>query len=143
VKAQSKSPGRCREKSSPSSRLQPQASIRQQHSASVQLTPVARPQIHFTIEEHLRVQMEIEARAHRFWFAKDCALKSALDDWLKAENEVLAEFAKTLTQRQQVQPVSGETQTKIGKAPTLLLAVPYQSTTKLNPKLATTFQHSL
>jgi hypothetical protein len=75
--------------------------------------PAVQAQTEFTIEEHLRVQREIEERAHRFWFAKGCALKSALDDWLKAENEVLAEFAKTLMQRQQGQPASGETQEKI------------------------------
>jgi hypothetical protein len=46
----------------------------------------------FTIEDHFRVQRDIEERAHRFWFAKGCALKSALNDWLKAEEEVLAEF---------------------------------------------------
>jgi hypothetical protein len=41
--------------------------------------------------------MEIEERAHRFWLAKGCVLKNALDDWLKAEAEVLAEFAKSAT----------------------------------------------
>ena len=97
MKAQSKSPARCREKSSPSGRLHPQANIRQQHSASVQPTPAVRPHDSFTIEEHLRVQMEIEERAHRFWLAKGCVLKNALDDWLKAEAEVLAEFAKSAT----------------------------------------------
>jgi Protein of unknown function (DUF2934) len=97
----------------------------------------------FTIEEHLRVQREIEERAHRFWFAKGCALKSALEDWLKAENEVLAEFAKTLTQRQQVQPASDGTQTKTGKTPTLLPAVPYQSAATANPKSTATFQQCL
>jgi hypothetical protein len=98
MKAQSKSPARCRQKSSPSRRLHPQADIRQQHSVSVQPTLAIQAQDPFTIEEHLRVQREIEERAHRFWFAKGCALKSALDDWLKAENEVLAEFAEMLTQ---------------------------------------------
>jgi Protein of unknown function (DUF2934) len=96
MKAQSETTARCRKKSSSSGRLQPQANIRQQHSVSVQPTPSVRLQVPFTIEEHLRVQREIEERAHRFWFAKGCALKNALDDWLKAEAEVLAEFAKTL-----------------------------------------------
>jgi hypothetical protein len=100
-------------------------------------------QVSFTIEEHLRVQREIEERAHRFWFAKGCALKNALDDWLKAEAEVLAEFAKTLTQRQQAQPVSVETQTKTKGTSASLPVVPYQSTTKLNPKLTAAFHHSL
>jgi hypothetical protein len=71
------------------------ARCRQQHSASAEPPPAVRLQVPFTIEEHLRVQREIEERAHRFWFAKGCALKIALDDWLKAEAEVLAEFAKS------------------------------------------------
>ena len=98
MKVQLETAARCRKKSSPSGRLNPQANIRQQHSASARTVPVVWPQDLFTIEEHLRVQREIEERAHRFWFAKGCALKSALDDWLKAEAEVLAEFAKMLAQ---------------------------------------------
>jgi hypothetical protein len=143
VKAQPKSPARCGKKLSPSGRLHPQAGIRQQHSVSVQPTPAARPQVSFTIEEHLRVQMEIEERAHRFWFAKGCALKNALDDWLKAENEVLAEFAKMLARRQQIQPASGETQTNTRGTSALLPVVSYQPTTGLNPKSTAAFQHSL
>jgi hypothetical protein len=143
MKAQSETAARCRKKSNPSGRLHPQANIRQQHSDSDQPSPAVRPQVPFTIEEHLRVQREIEERAHRFWFAKGCALKNALDDWLKAEAEVLAEFAKMLTQRQQVQPASGETQTKFRGTSASLPAVPYQSTTRLNPKLTAALQQSL
>jgi hypothetical protein len=143
MKAQSETAARCRKKSSPSGRLHSQANIRQQHSDSAQPTPAVRPQVPFMTEEHLRVQREIEERAHRHWFAKGCALKNALDDWLKAEAEVLAEFAKTLTQRHQTQPASNGTQTKTGKTSTLLPAVPYQSTVKMNPKSTSTFQHNL
>ena len=60
-----------------------------------------------------------------------------------AENEVLAEFARMLTQRRQAQPVSGEMQTKTGKTPTLLPAVPNQSTAKVNLKSTAAFQQSL
>jgi hypothetical protein len=143
MKAQPETTAPCGKKPSSSVRLRPQANVRQQHSVSVQPTSAARPQVSFTIEEHLRVQMEIEERAHRFWFAKGCALKNALDDWLKAENEVLAEFAKTLTQRQQMQPASDGTQTKTGKTPTLLPAIPYQSTAKINQKSTAALQQSL
>jgi hypothetical protein len=52
------------------------------------------------------VQREIEERAHRFWLAKGCALKSALNDWLLAEAEVLAEFAKSRTQDRPVPPAA-------------------------------------
>jgi hypothetical protein len=100
MKAQSETNARCREKSIPSGRLHSQANIQQQNPTSIQRTLAIRGRDSFTIEEHLRVQREIEKRAHRFWFAKGCALKNALDDWLKAENEVLAEFAKMLTQHQ-------------------------------------------
>jgi len=143
MKAQSETAARCRKKSSSSGRLHPQANVRQQHLASVQPTPAIKAQNPFTIEEHLRVQREIEERAHRFWFAKGCVLKNALDDWLKAEAEVLAEFAKTLTQRQQMQPASGKTQTKTRGTSALLPAVSYQSTAKVNPKSTAAFQQSL
>jgi hypothetical protein len=143
MKAQSKSPARCRKESSPSGRLHPQANIRQLHPVSSQPTLAIQAQNSFTIEEHLRVQREIEERAHRFWFAKGCALKSALDDWLKAEAEVLAEFAQMMTQRQQMQPAADEMQTKTGKTSTFLPAIPYQSTAKANPKLTAAFQHCL
>jgi hypothetical protein len=70
-------------------------------------------------------------------------LKSALDDWLKAEAEVLAEFAKMLKQRQQMHPAADEMQIKTGKTSIFLPAVPYQSPTKVNPKLMAAFQHCL
>jgi hypothetical protein len=143
MKAQSGTNARCRKKSNSSGRIHTQANIRQQHSVSVQPTPAIRGQSPFTIEEHLQVQREIEERAHRFWLAKGCALKSALDDWLKAEAEVLAEFVKMLAQRQQIQPASGETQTKTRGTSALLPAVSYQPTTKLNPKSTAALQHSL
>jgi hypothetical protein len=66
----------------------------------------------FTLEEHLRVQREIEERAHRSWFAKGCALTSALNDWLKAEAEVLAEFVTARTQRPPAPPVPNEAPTR-------------------------------
>ena len=42
---------------------------------------------------HLWVQRETEARAHRLWLADDRAPNQALNHWLKAEAEVLAECA--------------------------------------------------
>jgi hypothetical protein len=131
------------QKSKASGRLHPQANIWQQHSTSAQPARVVRPRDPFTIEEHLRVQREIEERARRLWFAKGCALKCALDDWLKAESEVLAEFARTLTQRQHMVPASSQTQTKAGGTSALLPATHCQSPSKLNPKSTTTFQHAL
>jgi hypothetical protein len=49
----------------------------------------------FTIEEHLRVQREIERLAHRVWRAHDGAAGSPLSDWLQAERAVLAAFIAT------------------------------------------------
>ena len=143
MKAQSETTASCRKKSGSSGRLHPQVNIQQQHEVAVQPVPADRPQVSFTIEEHLRVQREIEKRARRFWFAKGCALKNALDDWLKAEAEVLAEFATMLTQHQEVQSASGATGKKFRETSVSLPAVPYQSANKLNPKLTVAFQHSL
>jgi hypothetical protein len=64
------------------------------------------PPNEFTLVEHLRVQRQIEARAHRFWLAKGCALKGALNDWLLAETEVLAEFVKSRTQNRPAPPAA-------------------------------------
>jgi hypothetical protein len=68
----------------------------------------------FTIEDHLNVQRAIEARAYRLWFTNGCVLSRALNDWLKAENVVLAEFVKMRTQRHPVQPILIDTKTKTG-----------------------------
>jgi len=51
--------------------------------------PRARPE--FTIEEHLRVQRQIEQRAYCHWRKRSG--ESSFNDWLNAETEVLAEFA--------------------------------------------------
>ena len=77
----------------------------------------------FTIEEHRKVQLEIEKRAHRFWFTNGCALSNALNDWLKAENEVLAEFMKTRTPRHPVQPARREAKTNTGGTSVLSPAI--------------------
>jgi hypothetical protein len=45
------------------------------------------------------VQREIEQRAHRRWLARNRAGESALDDWLRAEDEVLAAFVKQRSPR--------------------------------------------
>jgi hypothetical protein len=113
MKTQSKIISRAGDKSRPAVQFQAAAN-RQQPPHSGQPMAAVRAQNEFSFEEHLRVQREIEERAHCFWFAKGCALKNALNDWLKAEDEVLAEFVKARTQRHPAQPVSNETQTKTG-----------------------------
>jgi cytidylate kinase len=74
------------------------ANVENNHSTSGQPVPADHGQHVFTVEEHLHVQREIEERAHRQWNVNGCALDSALHDWLKAEKEVLAEFAQARMQ---------------------------------------------
>jgi len=46
----------------------------------------------FTVANHLKVQMQIERRAHKLWLAGGSRQDTALDNWLNAEREVLEEF---------------------------------------------------
>lgn len=93
----------------------------------------------FTIAEHLQVQRNIEERAHRFWFANGCRLNHALNDWLKAEKEVLAAFVKTRAPRRPAQPARRETNTKTGGtrclAPALVPPLPVMAKLKSTPAL--------
>lgn len=112
MKMQSKITARSGNKWRPAVQFQAAENRQQSSPDSGQPMPAVRAQNEFTVEEHLRVQREIEERAHRFWLAKGCALKNALNDWLKAEDEVLAEFVKARTQRHLVQSASNKTQTQ-------------------------------
>jgi hypothetical protein len=80
------------------------------HSAPDQPQPPAGVLEGLTLEEHLRVQREINGRAYRFWLAKGRGWQCALADWLKAENEVLAEFVTSQMQNQVSRPASRERQ---------------------------------
>lgn len=68
--------------------------------------PAVRVQNEITTDEHLRVQREIEERAKRFWFTNGCTTDSALNNWLKAENEVLAEFVAARMRSRPMRPAS-------------------------------------
>jgi hypothetical protein len=46
----------------------------------------------FTVDDHLRVQHQIEVRANELWRAGGCREDSALSDWLRAERDALLEF---------------------------------------------------
>jgi len=46
----------------------------------------------FTVADHLKVQMQIEQRAHELWLAEGAHENTALDNWINAEREVLEEF---------------------------------------------------
>ncbi len=53
----------------------------------------------FTMEEHLRVQQQIERRARQLWCAGGCRQGTALNDWCQAEREVLEQFIRTYARR--------------------------------------------
>ena len=46
----------------------------------------------FTIDDHLRVQQQIEKRAYAIWQARSRQQDTALDDWVRAEHEVLEDL---------------------------------------------------
>lgn len=48
----------------------------------------------FTVEEHLRVQTQIERRAYELWRQGGGGQQAPLSDWLRAEGEVLREFCR-------------------------------------------------
>ena len=88
-----------------------------------------------TIEEHLRVQRQIEQRAYCIWWAQGHAPESALNNWLKAESEVLTAFVTTRS------AVAGKTHTRTGGATSLPAPViqPFWPMPKL--KLTATLQY--
>jgi DUF2934 family protein len=48
----------------------------------------------FRVEEHFRVQQQIERRANELWRAGGCRHGTALNDWLQAESEVVEQFVQ-------------------------------------------------
>ena len=53
----------------------------------------------FTSGEHLGVQEQIERRARELWCAEGCRHGTALNDWLRAEHEVLEQFIGVCARR--------------------------------------------
>ena len=62
----------------------------------------------FSTDHHLRVQQQIEQRALALWKAEGCSHGTALNDWLRAEREVLERvirnYSRNLRLRQAVRP---------------------------------------
>lgn len=143
MKTQFKITARSGNKSRPAAQFDAAANRQQPPPDSGQPMPAVRSQNEFSIEEHLRVQLEIEERAHRFWIARGSALKNALNDWLKAEDEVLAEFVKARTRRHPAQPASSKTQTKTGATAPLPSATIHHHQAMSKLKLTAAFQPSL
>jgi hypothetical protein len=54
----------------------------------------------FAVEDHLRVQHQIEEHAHALWYAGGCRHDCALSDWLMAECAALEQFTRAYAHRQ-------------------------------------------
>jgi Protein of unknown function (DUF2934) len=48
------------------------------------------------MEQHLRVQTQIQQRAQQLWLAGNNRLEDTLENWLRAEREVMQEVCSTL-----------------------------------------------
>lgn len=46
----------------------------------------------FTVADHLKVQEQIEQRAYELWLAGGSRQNGALENWVRAEREVLQDF---------------------------------------------------
>jgi len=51
----------------------------------------------FTVAEHLKVQEQIEQRAYELWLAGGSRQNGALENWVRAEREVLEDFIQART----------------------------------------------
>ncbi len=48
----------------------------------------------FTVDDHLRVQFQIEQRAHELWVLGGFRQGVSFDDWLQAEREIIERFVR-------------------------------------------------
>ena len=86
----------------------------------------------FTVDDHLRVQHQIEVRAHELWHAGGCREASALSDWLQAEREVLEQFVlaynvRHLAHREASQRPTSEVKPPLPNSPNLGLRPNHKS----------------
>jgi len=51
----------------------------------------------FTVAEHLKVQEQIEQHAYELWIARGSRQNGALENWVRAEREVLEDFITVRT----------------------------------------------
>ena len=51
----------------------------------------------FTVADHLKIQLQIEQRAYELWLAGGSRQNGALENWVRAEREVLEEFIQART----------------------------------------------
>ena len=64
------------------------------------------PAVILATEQHLRAQTNIERRAHQLWFAQGCRAGVALNDWVRAEYEVVQNLCQALLSRNTREPES-------------------------------------
>jgi hypothetical protein len=62
------------------------------------------PAVVLATEQHLRVQTNIEQRAHQLWFAQGCRPGDAFGDWIRAECEVVQNLCQALLSRNTREP---------------------------------------
>jgi hypothetical protein len=58
----------------------------------------------FAVDDHVRVQQQIEERAYELWRAGGCRGQAALSDWPQAEREVLEQFVLAYALRPSARP---------------------------------------
>jgi len=77
--------------------VRPQACHPSRHAENIQLIYThLPPAVILAVREHLRAQTQIEQRARQLWLARGCCQGRALDDWLRAEREVIHNLCEAL-----------------------------------------------
>ena len=97
----------------------------------------------FSAEEHATVQQKIEANAYRYWCANGCRSNTMLDDWLKAENEVVAAFIMRRTRHRTAAQASRQIQHAIEVKPNAPPAVERQAWEMAEAESTRSFGHCL
>ena len=81
------------------------AEPRKRHQESIQLIyAYFPPAAVLAAEKHLRVQTNIEQRAHQLWHARGRLTGEALDDWLRAECEEVQNLCRVLLRQAAREP---------------------------------------
>jgi len=62
------------------------------------------PAVILATEQHLRAQTQIEQRAQQLWFERGSRPGNALNDWLRAEREVVQNLCAALRHRRIPEP---------------------------------------
>jgi Protein of unknown function (DUF2934) len=85
-----------------------------------------------TVDEHLRLQREIEKRAYDLWRTGGCNQTTGLQEWLQAEREILEEFVRGRL-RQSKARSQPEGRGQLGSKSTLHFAPAGSAFTRTNP----------